>query len=103
MAECVGRASRGVWAKAFLHVPSLEMLWVSEVVQEERTMLMIETVVPGGTIREMVRDAMDELAAHSVDCSLCWAGVCDEGNTLLRHAMRVRAERDRLDARPWVA
>ncbi|MHB1892733.1 MAG: hypothetical protein ACYCTZ_04435 [Candidatus Dormibacteria bacterium] len=66
-------------------------------------MLMIETVAPVSAVRGMVQEAMDELAAHTADCSLCWAGVCDEGNMLLRHAVRVRAERDRLDARPWFA
>ena len=66
-------------------------------------MLMIETEASVDTVQGMVQDAMDELAAHTADCSLCWAGVCDEGNALLRHAVRVRAERDRLSARPWFA
>lgn len=58
-------------------------------------MLMLETEAPVTTIRLMVQDAMDELAAHTVDCGQCWTGAM-----LVRRAMRVRAERDRLDARP---
>lgn len=63
-------------------------------------MLMLETEAPVTTIRLMVQDAMDELAAHTVDCGQCWTGACEEGAMLVRRAMRVRAERDRLDARP---
>lgn len=63
-------------------------------------MLMLETEAPVTTVQVMVQEAMDELAAHTADCAQCWAGVCDEGNMLVRRAIRVRAERDRLAARP---
>ena len=58
-------------------------------------MLMVEVVGTVSVTRVWLKGAMDELAAHTEACGLCWTGACTEGNTLLRRAARLRKELDR--------